>query len=303
MENAPLEKHDDHSAPLATTGERLMTDNRTDNATEHLHRYALACALARGLDTLDIACGEGYGSNLLALHAASVVGVDVSPDAVAHAARRYDRKGLRFLHGSAIAIPLPNASVDLVVSFETLEHLDDHDGMLAEIRRVLRRGGTLIMSSPDKRYYSDAPGYTNPYHVRELYCDEFRTLIRRHFQHSHLMFQRIGHGSMIVPEHPASGFHEYRGGFTGFSVGTELQESMYNIALASDVPIANLPISFWDSTSSYRQHVRQLEGEVAVAQQELATVHKSLATRVGNFVTAPLSLLGLRETTTKGIRG
>jgi ubiquinone/menaquinone biosynthesis C-methylase UbiE len=158
----------DSRTPLATTGERLMTDNRSENVPEHLHRYALACRLASGVDTLDIACGEGYGTNLLASHAASVVGVDVSADAIAHASQKYKRSGLRFLHGSATAIPLPDGSVDLVVSFETLEHLREQDEMLRDIRRVLRPGGKLIMSSPDKRFYSDATGHRNQYHLREL---------------------------------------------------------------------------------------------------------------------------------------
>lgn len=284
---------DDSPPPLATTGERLMTENCTHNVPEHLHRYALACSLARGVDTLDIACGEGYGTNLLASHAASVVGVDVSADAIAHASRKYQRSGLRFLHGSATAIPLPDASVDLVVSFETLEHLHEQDEMLGEIRRVLRPNGRLIMSSPDKRYYTDATGHKNQYHLRELYCDEFRTLISRFFPHMHMMFQRIGYGSIIVPEHPEPGFHEYRGDFSGFSVATDLQEAMYNIVVASGAPLKNLPISFWDGMLLHERRVQELEAEVATARRRLTVAKKSLPMRVGRIVTAPLSLFGM----------
>jgi len=293
----------DSQTPLATTGERLMTDNRTHNVPEHLHRYALACRLARGVDVLDIACGEGYGTHLIASHAASVVGVDVSADAVAHASRKYKRSGLRFLHGSATAIPLPDASIDLVVSFETLEHLHEQDEMLGEIRRVLRPNGQMIMSSPDKRFYSDATGHKNQYHLRELYCDEFRTLISRFFPHMQMMFQRIGYGSIIVPEHPEPGFHEYRGDFAGFSVGTELQEAMYNIVVASDAPLENLPVSFWDGMPLHDQRVQVLEAEVAAARRRLAVADKSLAMRIGRIVTAPLSLLGRLRTPAATVRG
>lgn len=281
--------------PLATTGERLMTENRTHNVPEHLHRYALACKLARGVDTLDIACGEGYGTNLLASHAASVFGVDVSADAIAHASRKYRRSGLRFLHGSATAIPLPDASVDLVVSFETLEHLREHDQMLAEIRRVLRSSGQLIMSSPDKRFYTDATGHKNQYHLRELYCDEFRRLIGRHFAHSHMMFQRISYGSIIVPEQPASGFQEFRGDFSDFSVGTGLQEAMYNIVVASASPLTHLPVSFWDGMPLYEQRLQDLEAELAAARRQLAIQHKTFSGRVARAMTAPLSLFGVRR--------
>jgi SAM-dependent methyltransferase len=288
-----LDRPDDAPPPLATTGERLMTENRSHNVPEHLHRYALACGLARGIDTLDIACGEGYGTNLLASHAASVVGVDVSADAIAHASHKYKRSGLRFLHGSATAIPLPDASVDLVVSFETLEHLHEHDQMLAEIRRVLRPGGRLIMSSPDKRFYTDATGHKNQYHLRELYCEEFRTLIDRHFPHSQMMFQRIGYGSIILPEHPAPGFQEYRGNFTGFTAANELHGAMYNIAVASDAPLTNLTLSFWDCMSLYEERLQELELELHHARQQVTVAKKSLAMRVGRVVTAPLSLFGL----------
>jgi SAM-dependent methyltransferase len=232
--------------PLANTGERLMTDNQTETAIEHLHRYALACGLATGLDVLDIACGEGYGSNLLAGCAKSVVGVDVAADSVAHAAAKYRRHNLRYAHGSATAVPLPDAAVDLVVSFETIEHLREHDEMLSELRRVLRPGGRVIISSPDRRYYSEAAGYTNPFHLRELSCEEFRELIARFFPHSRLFRQRIVKGSLIVPEGSIAGFCEYRGDFTGFRDHPLLHEAMYDVIVASDEPLPDWPLWLWD---------------------------------------------------------
>lgn len=243
--------NDSETPPLAVTGERLMTDNRTQNVPEHLHRYGLACELARGLHVLDIACGEGYGTMLLAKYAASAVGVDVAREAVAHAARKYVRGNLRFLHGSATAIPLPASSVDVVVSFETIEHLREHEAMMTEIRRVLRAGGKLIISSPDKRYYTDATGHSNPFHLRELYCDEFRTLLGRFFKHTRLFLQRIAYGSVIVPENAAPGFTEYRGDFMGFTVEQTLREAMYNVIIASDEPLPEWRISLWDTSSLF----------------------------------------------------
>src|SRR5688572_26846827 len=112
------------------TGERLVTTLGGDLVAEHLHRYALAREWAPGREVLDLACGEGYGSALLADVARSVTGVDVDPSAVAHAAAKYPRSNLRFLSGSATAIPLPDAAVDLAVSFETIEHLADHESMI-----------------------------------------------------------------------------------------------------------------------------------------------------------------------------
>jgi len=241
--------NESETSPLVATGERLMTDNCTQNVPEHLHRYAVACELARGLDVLDIACGEGYGTMLLAKHSASAVGVDVAPEAVAHAAQKYVCRNLRFLQGSAISIPLPASSVDVVVSFETIEHLREHDEMIGEIRRVLRPGGKLIISSPDKRYYTDATGHTNPFHLRELYCDEFHSLLGRHFKYTMLFLQRIVYGSLIIPQNAAPGFVEYRGDFTGFTAEQALREAMYNVIIASDEPLPEWRISLWDASS------------------------------------------------------
>ena len=237
---------------LANTGERLMADNKTNTAFEHLHRYALAYELAAGLDVLDLACGEGYGSSLLAGCATSVVGVDVAADAVAHAALKYRRHNLRYVHGSATAVPLPDAAVDLVVSFETIEHLREHDEMLLEIRRVLRPGGRVIISSPDRRYYSEATGHVNPFHLRELSCDEFRDLVARFFPHSRLLRQRIVYGSLIVPEGSVAGFREYRGDFAGFRSHPLLQEAMYDVIVASDEPLPDWSLSLWDGTAAFQ---------------------------------------------------
>ena len=126
----------------------LPAGDHGDIELEHLHRYAIARDLAYGKDVLDIACGEGYGSELLATVARKVTGVDISEEAIAHAARKYVRPNIAFAVGSCACIPLAEANVDLVVSFETIEHHDRHLEMMQEIGRVLRPTGVLIISSP-----------------------------------------------------------------------------------------------------------------------------------------------------------
>ena len=159
--------------PLEWTGERLTTAATGQVEVEHLHRYLLARHLTRGLDVLDIASGEGYGSAFLAQTSRSVVGVETDPVSVGHARSSYVFENLRFVEGSAQSIPLDDHSVDCVVSFETLEHFYDQEQFLAEIRRVLRPGGKLIVSSPDRDIYSQQGRPSNPYHVRELTQIEF----------------------------------------------------------------------------------------------------------------------------------
>src|SRR5689334_12156293 len=138
------------SAPLEFTGERFVPGIAGGIAHEHWHRYAFARRFVPQRRVVDVACGEGYGSALLAASAATVTGIDIDAATVAHAARQYGAANVRFAVGSAAALPLPDASADVVVSFETIEHLpaEAQPRMLAEFARVLAPGGIIVLSSP-----------------------------------------------------------------------------------------------------------------------------------------------------------
>jgi SAM-dependent methyltransferase len=177
---------------LEFTGERFTPECLREIRYEHWHRYAFALECARGKRVLDAACGEGYGSALLAQVARQVRGVDVDATTVAHAAARYRRDTLVFEQADCTALDhLPDASFDLILSIETLEHVHEQERMLDGFRRLLADDGLLILSSPDKRTYSDARGYRNEFHVRELYRDEFEALIGARFPHYRLYGQKL----------------------------------------------------------------------------------------------------------------
>jgi ubiquinone/menaquinone biosynthesis C-methylase UbiE/septal ring factor EnvC (AmiA/AmiB activator) len=186
---------------LELTGERYLPScMRGQIQYEHLHRYALSIELARDKQVLDIASGEGYGSATLSKFARSVVGVDIDSKAVEYANQKYgDRPNLEFLVGACEAIPLPSQSVDIVTSFETIEHHTKHEEMMQEIKRVLQPGGLLIISSPNRLTYSDLPEYSNPFHVKELYDYQFISLLNRHFKHVKIYGQRLATGSFVFP--------------------------------------------------------------------------------------------------------
>jgi glycosyltransferase involved in cell wall biosynthesis/SAM-dependent methyltransferase len=219
---------------LPWTGERFLPEIEGDIALEHLHRYAVAAELADGKDVLDIACGEGYGSALLSVRARRVVGVDIAYEAIAHASRKYDRPNARFVVGTCRHIPLADHTVDLIVSFETIEHVAEHEDVIAELKRVLRPGGLLVISSPDKYEYSDVPGYSNPYHVKELYRHEFSDLIRRSFRHLVVAGQRVVHGSGIFLEDVSAPVETLTRVGDAFGRSKGLHRPRYLIALASD---------------------------------------------------------------------
>ena len=164
---------------------------------EHFHRYAWARGLVEGLDVLDCACGEGYGSRILAEAARSVHGVDIDAETVEHARKRYATEGLAFTRASALELPFDDDRFDAVVSFETLEHLAGHDELMSEFRRVLKPGGFLLMSSPDRKTYSDDTGFENEFHVRELYRDQFEALLAKHFPNFRLFGQKLMFNSAL----------------------------------------------------------------------------------------------------------
>ncbi len=184
---------------MTFTGERYVPELRGQIYYEHLHRYAIALALAKNKDVLDIASGEGYGAALLSMVAKSVTGVDVDDASVNYASARYTAMNLSFMKGSATQIPLADRSIDVIVSFETIEHLMEHERMLGEMKRVLRTDGHVIISSPNKLVYSDSRDYHNPFHVRELYFHEFRDLLRGFFPEVRIFGQRIFAGSAVHP--------------------------------------------------------------------------------------------------------
>lgn len=186
------------SDSLEFTGERFTPECEREIWYEHYHRYALAARWCVNKRTLDAACGEGYGSALLARSAASVEGVDISPEAINHANQRYEQQqNVNFQVADCTKLPFGDDEFDRVVSFETLEHLAEHDQLLAEFRRVLKADGCLILSSPDKATYSDAQDSVNEYHVKELYRDELEALIGRHFTSHRLLGQKLMFHSAI----------------------------------------------------------------------------------------------------------
>jgi 2-polyprenyl-3-methyl-5-hydroxy-6-metoxy-1,4-benzoquinol methylase len=166
-------------ATLEHNGERMLPEmSAPQTFWEHIYRYQFATRYVRGRRTLDIACGEGYGTAaLLAAGARSVVGVDICPEACAHARARY---GVETRLGRAERIPLDDASVDVVVSFETVEHVEDPRRFIAECERVLSPGGMLVLSTPNRPVYSPN-GRHNRYHRAEMDEEEFRSLLATRF--------------------------------------------------------------------------------------------------------------------------
>ncbi|BBX66127.1 S-adenosylmethionine-dependent methyltransferase [Mycobacterium saskatchewanense] len=166
------------AAGLILTGERTIPDVDIENYWFRRHqvvyqRLAPHCA---GREVLEAGCGEGYGADLIAGVARRVVAVDYDETTVAHVRARYPR--VEVMRANLAELPLPDASVDIVVNFQVIEHLWDQPQFVAECARVLRPSGLLMVSTPNRITFSpgrDTP--INPFHTRELNADELRQLL------------------------------------------------------------------------------------------------------------------------------
>ena len=234
------------SSNLDFDGERYVPGTPGEIAYEHWHRYAFAQRFAAGKRVLDAACGAGYGTALLAAVAADAIGVDVDPAAVTHARARYvDHARLRYEEGSVTALPFADASFDIVVSFETIEHLaaGDQPHMLAEFARVLAPGGILLLSSPNKRRYSDERNFRNPFHLHELYRDDLSRLLDPVFLHRRWFHQQPLYASALWSEGPAGSTDacEAWSGSPGAVVPIAVSDGLYFVVVAAVAPDALPP--------------------------------------------------------------
>ena len=276
-----------------STGERLYTGYFDRYSLEHLHRYAVAQSFATGKAVLDIASGEGYGSNLLADVASNVIGVDIDPEIIAHATKRYSKANLKFLQGSTDQIPVAASSIDVVVSFETLEHHDRHEEMYSEIKRVLAPGGLLIVSTPDKKYFSDLTGHRNDFHIKELYKEEFISLTRKHFRYFTLSSQVSSVASILCGENDAESFRVFGGNHHDIYSDQVFRDPAYHICIASDIPVPTISASVFESRNILDTH----HVEIDVLQHrisELTRVNKdlrqSVSYRLGRALVTPFRL-------------
>jgi SAM-dependent methyltransferase len=165
--------------PLQLTGERTLPDVPAENYwfRRHLVVYEWIGARVIGMRVLDMACGEGYGSEVLSRSATAVLGVDGNPEAHEHARLRYVRQNLQFEWGAVETYGEPG-SLDAVVFLQTIEHVQDPVAVLEHFKSLLTPGGTVYVSTPNLLTLAPpgAAKSSNPWHVREYRADEFREL-------------------------------------------------------------------------------------------------------------------------------
>jgi SAM-dependent methyltransferase len=171
--------------PLELTGERTLPDVRAENYwfRRHLAVYEWIAERCAGLDVVDMACGEGYGVEVLARRARRVTGVDANPEAYEHARLKYTRPGIRFVRDLIESYSEP---CDAVVFLQTIEHLQDPEGALRHFKEMC---DTVYVSTPNLLSLAPAgaPKSDNPWHVREYRAEEFRALCASVFDRVQLL--------------------------------------------------------------------------------------------------------------------
>ena len=219
---------------MILTGERMILDRmKKETEIEHLCRYQYAKQFVADRKVLDAACGSGYGVRILAEKADYVIGVDISAEAVAFADKEYKQDNTEYAVASVEKLPFDDESFDVVVSFETIEHVDEtvQKAFLSEIKRVLKEDGLLIMSTPNKKKFTDERGGRHSeYHVKEFYEDEFETFLRSMFEHVVFAQQFYAKAACIIDP------QDCQAQMDGFMD----EKGMYVVALASNTSIQKL---------------------------------------------------------------
>jgi ubiquinone/menaquinone biosynthesis C-methylase UbiE len=278
---------------MVFTGERYVPGIEGWLALQHFHRYYFVINQVELKDkvVLDIACGEGYGCNILSRFSGFVYGVDISEEAIDSAKKNYSNPDIEFLVGSTSTIPLNNKSVDVVISFETIEHHDLHFEMMREIKRILKDDGVLIISSPDKGFYEKyLPGYKNEFHVKELYLEEFKSLISSYFKYSEFFLQNNVAGSIIA--YKDENHNYYRPHHIDKSNGSsENIEPRFNICIASDkkfsfsTSVSVCTPSFYFDVFSV---IDNLNNTNYLQQKLIESIYRSNAWKIGRMFTSPI---------------
>ena len=223
---------------------------------------------------LDAGVWAGYGSAELARAAAGVLGIDRSAEAIAFAREQYPAPNLRFEEGDCLSLPAPEGSIDLVVAFEVIEHLEDWRGFLLEARRVLAPAGQFIVSTPNKLYYSESrrDAGPNPFHVHEFEFDEFRAELSAVFPHVSLFLEN--HAECVVFQPAASPDAEMTAGIRVDDAQCSPEESHFFVAVCASRPQTGAPTFVYvprvaNVLRERERHIELLEGELETKNQWL----------------------------------
>lgn len=185
--------------------ERLNIDQDSQTSIlydEHIVRYKLVSPLVKNKQVLDIACGSGYGTDILAkAGAAKIIGVDIDKETITNNQQRYQQANIEFKVGDAGKIDLADKSLDIITSFETIEHLPEIEAYLKELTRIIKDDGLVFISTPNIEVSHEK----NPWHLKEFTKTEFVELLKKHFPFVKIIEQKNAVASIIKVDNVEQG--------------------------------------------------------------------------------------------------
>lgn len=300
---------------IKDTGERLIPEGNTQTLTygEHISRYNAVIGICKGKVVADIASGTGYGSKMIAGVAKSVIGVDYSKEAVEYASEKYSAENLKYVVADATNTGIEDSSIDVVISLETIEHLPNPDKFIAEVKRILKKDGVFIVSTPNDDEFMDG----NEFHIHEFEFKELKKLIDRNFKYRDYYFQGSWFATGIYNEESFT-----RAGRSELvSYKTFPQDSntaIYFLAVASNSNIDNVKLSsnnviadIWSTKrniesgqmtadqfkaydkiiNSQKVELNKINNNVKVLKEENLRIKQSKEQKVGRLIIGPIRII------------
>lgn len=249
---------------LMFSGEQMIPEYNKGQIIyfEHLIRYLFASQFVKDKIVLDAACGSGYGSKILALAGAKkVIGVDIRKDVVKYAKENYSHKNIEYKVCDLSLLNLPEKSIDVVVSFETIEHVEDPEVLMKRLKGFLKKDGVAVWSTPDKKHTT----HDNEFHLHEMSLSEFRGVLKKMFKFN-VFFKQINLVSTSVFDVRGRSNSDLSPNFFRLS-DTEIfvndfpkTKGVYQIAVSSEkkVMIRNYSSLFYDTDAT---HFKKILGE------------------------------------------
>jgi len=265
---------------MINTGERLIPKDDREKLMygEHIIRYELSKKLMKNKVVLDIASGTGYGTQVLSTVAKKVYGVDISKEAIDYAKKHYSSQNLSFLQGSADKIPFDDEVFEVVNSFETIEHIPTYKEFIKEAKRVLKKNGVFIVSTPNKKEFIQNAHY----HVHEFFEKEFTDLLKRSFKNVEIYYQDTFKGSSV---HSASAFGKtwQKEELVLKSITQAKEKAIYFIAICSDdtLPVldeATIIAEQWSDKKYFEKegYISSIEKENVKKQKEIDNLNRQV---------------------------
>lgn len=271
------------------TGERMVPAHHKSYMIygEHIVRYRAVTNLVKNKVVLDIASGSGYGSALLGATARQVYGVDNNLDAITYAQKNYSSKKVKFVPSDGTNIPFSDGFFDVVVSFETIEHIKDYEKFMGEIKRVLKTNGLLILSTPNDIEFAEG----NHFHLHEFEQGELEKLVHKYFKYAKSYFQGTWLFNALLDEKDLSNEWE-KSIFTLQTAPIKPKRSLYFYMLCSNQPIKQgieslAAISEHWSHRKYQEHILSMEKRVNNLTNEQNELEKEIYKFNKHFLSLP----------------